>query len=159
MFHQEPFFLVHQNIILGKPCTFLSFDFISGCINGKSGIRGTFDCEKFWNDNESIFINIVSCGFSLIRDYQNIAASDGMTFEVLRSLFLQSHFYIRRSFPRLDSSNVHLLIVLNADALSFASQLFIRTETNITILWCFFYLIYCTLTCTHSSSSSSNSAL
>lgn len=45
----------------------------------------------------------------------------GMTFEVLRSLFLQAYFYIRRSFPRLDSSNVHLLIVLNADALSFAS--------------------------------------
>ena len=78
-----------------------------------SGIRGTFDCEKFWNNDESVFINIVGRGFSLIRDYQNITASDGMTFEVLRSLFLQAYFYIRRSFPRLDSSNVHLLIVLN----------------------------------------------
>ena len=99
MFHQEPFLLIHQNIILGKQCSFLSFDFISCCINGKSGISGTFDCEKFWNDNESVFINIVGCGFSLIRDYQNIATSDGMTFEVLRSLFLQAYFYIRRSFP------------------------------------------------------------
>ena len=35
--------------------------------------------------------------------------------------------------PQLDSSNIHPLIVLNADALSFASQLFIGTETNITI--------------------------
>ena len=60
--------------------------------------------------------------------------SDGMTFEVLQSLFLQAHFYIHRSFcPQLDSSNIHPLIVLNADALSFASQLFIGTETNITI--------------------------
>ena len=59
--------------------------------------------------------------------------SDGMTFEVLQSLFLQAHFYIYRSFPQLDSSNIHPLIVLNADALSFASQLFIGTETNITI--------------------------
>ena len=59
--------------------------------------------------------------------------SDGMTIEVLRSLFLQVHFYIHRSFPQLDSSNIHPLIVLNADALSFAPQLFIGTETNITI--------------------------
>ena len=60
--------------------------------------------------------------------------SDGMTFEVLQSLFLQAHFYIHRSFsPQLDSSSIHTLIVLNADALSFASQLFIGTETNITI--------------------------
>ena len=61
--------------------------------------------------------------------------SDGMTFEVLQSLFLQAHFYIHRSFfpPQLDSSNIHPLIVLNADALSFAPQLFIGTETNITI--------------------------
>lgn len=46
--------------------------------------------------------------------------SDGMTFEVLQSLFLQAHFYIHRSFfpPQLDSSNIHPLIVLNADALS-----------------------------------------
>ena len=59
--------------------------------------------------------------------------SDRMTFKVLQSLFLQAHFYIHRSFPQLDSSNIHPLIVLNADALSFASQLFIGTETNITI--------------------------
>ena len=31
--------------------------------------------------------------------------SDGMTFEVLRSLFLQVHFYIHRSFPQASLGN------------------------------------------------------
>ena len=38
MFHQKPFLFVHQDIILCKPCPFLSFDFVPGRINGKSGI-------------------------------------------------------------------------------------------------------------------------
>ena len=79
-------------------------------------------------------LGIISHIFTLQNNFFMFYLSDGMTFEVLQSLFLQAHFYIHRSFcPQLDSSNIHPLIVLNADALSFASQLFIGTETNITI--------------------------
>ena len=67
--------------------------------------------EKFRNDDKTIFVDIVSCGFSIIGDNDHITATDRMTFEVLRSLLLQAYFNISRSFPRLDSSNVHLLIV------------------------------------------------
>ena len=88
MFHQKPFLFVHQDIILCKPCPFLSFDFVPGRINGKSGIGRTFDCEKFRNDDKTIFVDIVSCGFSIIGNDDHIAATDGMTFEVLRSLLL-----------------------------------------------------------------------
>lgn len=88
MLHQKPFLLVHQDVILCKPCSFLSFDFVPGCINGKSGIGRTFDCEKFWNDDKTIFVDIVSCGFSIVGDDDHITATNGMTFEVLRSLLL-----------------------------------------------------------------------
>ena len=54
---------------------FLSFDFISGRINGKSGIGRTFDCEKFRNDDKTIFVDIVSCGFSIIGNDNHIAAN------------------------------------------------------------------------------------
>ena len=58
-----------------------------------------------------------------------------------------------------DAGTPGLMIVFYLDCFSFAFQFLVRTETDIPVLRGIFYLIYCTLTCTHSSSSSFSSIL
>ena len=43
-------------------------------------------------------LGIISHIFTLQNNFFMFYLSDGMTFEVLQSLFLQAHFYIHRSF-------------------------------------------------------------
>ena len=159
MFHQKPFLLVHQDIILCKPCPFSFLRFRTRSYQWKVWYRKNFLIVR--NSGMMIkpsFIDIVSCGFSIIGNDDHITATDGMTFEVLRSLLLQACFNVSRSFPRLDSSNIHLMIVFYLDRSSFAFSVSRKNGNGHPgTLGVSFYLIYCTLTCTHSLSSSSSS--
>ena len=127
MFHQKPFLLIHQNIILSKPC-FLSFLRFYPVVSMESLVlEELFLAWKFWNDNESISINIKGCGFPH-RDYRTSLHPMEWPLKVLRSLFLRAYFYIRRSFPGwiLPIYTCWWFSMLTCSFLP--SQLFIRTK-------------------------------